>query len=73
MVQKFLLTPEINDKVLDKAQAKANKLVETLREAERLMAKLDKREDEPPIYEWAKQFKTPPEITCQCQPQLFFM
>ena len=37
MVQKMLITLEIDDSALDAAQAKADKLIATLKEAERLM------------------------------------
>lgn len=63
MVQKIMLALEINDDALDAAQAKADKLVETLREAERLMAKLDKREAPQTNNDWGKNFR-PDEITC---------
>lgn len=39
MVQRILLTLEIDDSALDTAQAKADKLIATLKEAEGLMAK----------------------------------
>ncbi len=41
MIQKIMFALEINDTALDQAQAKADKLVETLREAEHLMTKLN--------------------------------
>ena len=41
MIQKIMLALEINDEALDKAQAKADKLVATLQQAEALQAKLD--------------------------------
>ncbi len=40
MVQKILLTLEIDDAALDAAQAKADKLIATLREAEEISVRL---------------------------------
>lgn len=41
MIQKIMLALEINDEALDKAQAKADKLIATLQQAETLQTKLD--------------------------------
>lgn len=41
MVNKIMIALEVNDSALDAAQAKADKLVETLERAEALMSKLD--------------------------------
>ena len=40
MIQKIMLALEINDEALDKAQAKVDKLIATLQQAETLQAKL---------------------------------
>ena len=42
MIQKILLTIEIDDSALDQAQAKADKLIATIKEAEELMTKLNR-------------------------------
>ena len=45
MVQKILLTLEIDDAALDAAQAKADKLIATLKQAEALTEALNKNRD----------------------------
>lgn len=66
MIQKIMLALEINDDALDQAQAKADKLVETLREAEHLMTKLNNLAEQrgrDTNNSWWKNFR-PNEITC---------
>ena len=64
MTEKISLTLDIDDSQLDAAQAKAVKLVETLREAERLIAKLDKCEIPPSSDSCWWHKLNPAEITC---------
>ena len=45
MIQKIMLALEINDEALDKAQAKVDKLIATLQQAEALQAKLKETTD----------------------------
>ena len=71
MVQKMLITLEIDDGALDAAQAKADKLIATLKEAEERIASVNKKLA---VAEWTHIQATnlakekPPEggKTCKC-------